>query len=89
MRTGCQWNAMPKTFGSSSTVHRYFQERTESGVFEKLWKAALKEYDDLVGIDWRHQGLDLVKVKSPLGGEEMRRKSDGQREIGNETIGHC
>ncbi|WP_369696382.1 transposase [Oligoflexus tunisiensis] len=26
LRTGCQWNAMPPCFGSSSTVHRYFQK---------------------------------------------------------------
>ena len=26
LRTGCQWKAAPKEFGSGSSLHRYFQE---------------------------------------------------------------
>jgi transposase len=25
LRTGCQWKAMPKQFGSGSAIHAYFQ----------------------------------------------------------------
>jgi putative transposase len=25
LRTGCQWNKLPKQFGDDSTVHRWFQ----------------------------------------------------------------
>ena len=49
LRTGCQWKAAPREFASGSTLHRYFQEWTEAGVFRRLWKAALLEYDELEG----------------------------------------
>lgn len=69
LRTGCQWNAAPKEFGSSSTLHRYFQAWTDQGVFLRLWNAGLKEYDELQGVDWRWQGLDGAMTQAPLGGE--------------------
>jgi transposase len=68
LRTGCQWNAAPKEFGSSSTLHRSFREWTDQGVFFRLWKEALREYDELEGIDWGWQSLDGSMTKAPLGG---------------------
>ena len=50
LRTGIQWKALPKEFGSSSSVHRYFREWSEAGFFEKLWAEGLAEYDDMAGI---------------------------------------
>ncbi len=26
LRTGCQWKAVPREYGSGSSIHRYFQE---------------------------------------------------------------
>ena len=46
LSTGIQWKAIPKEYGSSSTVHRYFQKWTEFGVFSSLWREGLIEYDD-------------------------------------------
>jgi len=46
LRTGCQWEALPREFGSGSTVHRYFQEWTEQGVFGKAWRRMLKRSTD-------------------------------------------
>lgn len=31
MRTGCQWKAVPREYGSGSSVHRYFQQWTALG----------------------------------------------------------
>lgn len=76
LRTGCQWKAMPKQFGSGSAIHAYFQEWVELGVFEELWKVALAEYDELKGIDWKWQSMDGAMTKSPLGGEKNREKPD-------------
>ena len=70
LRTGCQWKAVPGEFGSGSTLHRYFQEWVRQGVFRKLWKHALKEYDELKGIDWKWQCIDGTMTKAPLGGEK-------------------
>lgn len=87
LRTGCQWKAMPREFGSGSAIHDYFQEWTESGLFEKLWRLALEEYDELVGIDWQWQSLDGALTKAPLGGEKNRPQPDRSRQTRCETIG--
>ena len=72
--TGCQWKAMPREFGSGSALHAYFQAWVASGIFHRLWRIALEEYDDLKGIDWEWQSLDGAMNKSPLGGEKNREK---------------
>ena len=35
--TGCQWKALPRSLGASSTVHDRFQQWVEANVFEKFW----------------------------------------------------
>jgi transposase len=85
--TGCQWKAMPREFGSGSAIHAYFQEWVERGVFEKLWRLALEEYDDLKGIDWEWQSLDGAMNKSPLGGEKNREKPDGSWQDRRQAFG--
>jgi putative transposase len=72
LRTGCQWKAVPKAFGSGSSLHRYFQTLVEKGVFETLWTIALLEYDELKGLEWRWQSMDGAMTKAPLGGEKNR-----------------
>lgn len=36
LRTGCQWKAVPKEFGSGSTCHKRFQEWERAGIFEQF-----------------------------------------------------
>lgn len=45
LRTGCQWNALPRSLGASSTVHDRFQQWQKADVFSKLFAAGLVEYD--------------------------------------------
>ena len=66
LRTGCQWKAAPKEYGSGSSLHRYFQEWEKAGFFQKIWAAALEEYDELKGIGWEWQSVDGSMVKAPL-----------------------
>ena len=80
LRTGCQWNAVPREFGSGSTLHRRFQQWVKAGVFRRLWKVGLLEYDESKGIQWEWQALDGAMTKAPLGGEKMRQKPDGSGE---------
>ena len=86
LRTGIQWKAVPAQYGSGSTLHRYFQQWTEAGVFLKLWKAALLEYDELKGIQWNWQCVDGAMTKSPLGGGKYRQKPDGSWQAGNQAV---
>ena len=85
--TGAQWKAMPSEFGSGSAIHAYFQEWVQRGVFAKLWRLALDEYDQLQGIDWQWQSLDGAMTKAPLGGGKNRQKPDRSRQVGREAIG--
>ncbi len=76
LRTGCQWNALNATgICSSSTAHRRFQEWQAAGVFRKLWKQGLQEFDQTKGLDWKWQAMDGAMNKAPLGGKKNRPKS--------------
>src|SRR5271170_2415008 len=66
LRTGCQWKALPKSFGSATAVHRHFQQWRAAGFFRQLWQAGLAEYDDLEGIAWEWQSIDGTQGKAPL-----------------------
>jgi len=71
LRTGCQWNALPQAlYGSGKTAHSYFQQWTRAGVFRRMWKAGLMEYDEMKGIAWKWQAADGAMTKAPLGGEK-------------------
>jgi transposase len=85
LRTGCQWKALPPEFGSGSSAHRYFQLLVRKGVFRDLWTAALEEYDDLKGLEWKWQSMDGAMTKAPLGGEKNRSKSDRSSEVGHKA----
>jgi putative transposase len=67
LRTGIQWNALPRELGASSTVHDRFQEWEQAGVFKTLWQAGLHVYDELEGIQWEWQAADGAMTKAPLG----------------------
>lgn len=85
LRTGIQWNAMPRSLGASSTVHDRFLEWREAGLFEALWLAALLEFDEKVGLDLMWQSGDGVMTKAPLGGEKNGSQPDGSSQAWNEA----
>jgi transposase len=66
-RTGGQWSALPVEFGPKSTLHDRFQEWVASEALERAWALVLREYDELVGLDWHWQAGDGCLVKAPLG----------------------
>ena len=66
LRTGCQWKALPREFGSASAVHAHFQRWQQAGFFLRLWQAGLAEYDEMEGIAWRWQSIDGSMGKAPL-----------------------
>ena len=68
MRTGCQWNQLPKHFGDDSTVHRWFQRWNKNGVMERIWAAMVEECDDLGGVSWEWQSADGALAKARFGG---------------------
>jgi putative transposase len=87
LRTGCQWNALNATgLCPSSTAHDRFQQWVKAGVFLKLWRAGLLEYDEIKGIDWNWLSLDGAMTKAPLSGEKMRSQSDRSRQGRGQTL---
>lgn len=71
LRTGIQWKALPKEYGSSSAVHRYFLAWSKAQVFEKMWIRGLQQYDEMKGIQWEWQSIDGSNVKAPLAQEAV------------------
>ena len=80
MRTGCQWNHLPKDFGDDSSVHRAFVRWEKKAIFDILWAILLTKCDDLRGVDWQWQSADgcLGKARGVPGsgvGKRGRRTS--------------
>ena len=73
LRTGCQWNQLPRIFGDDSTVHRWFQRFAQDGVLEQLWAILVSECEQLGAVDWRWQAADGAIGKARLGGEKRGR----------------
>jgi putative transposase len=68
VRTGCQWNRMPKEFPDDSTVHRAFQRWVERGVLDQTWEAPIEECEELGGVNWEWQADDGAMGKARFGG---------------------
>jgi transposase len=71
LRTGIQWKALPKCFGSSSAVHRYFMFWSKAGFFKALWVRGLRKYDEVKGINWEWLSGDGCMTKAPLAQETV------------------
>ncbi len=68
LRTGCQWNRLPKEFGDDSTVHRWFQRWCQNGVMEQIWAVLVKHCEELAGVEWKWQAADSALGKARFGG---------------------
>jgi transposase len=68
MRSGVQWNHLPREFGSDTTVHDWFQRFAKDGVFERLWAVLIEACDELDGVSWAWQAADGVMTKARSGG---------------------
>lgn len=68
MRSGCQWNQLPKQFGDDSSVHRAMQRWIERGVFQRIWALLVESCQELAGVDWEWQSADGAMAKARFGG---------------------
>jgi|Laugrefa1bdmlbdn_1035148.scaffolds.fasta_scaffold28018_1 putative transposase len=82
LRTGIQWNALPKCFGSYSAVHRLFQKLQTMHFFEKLWHKELQQYELVHGLQLENQASDCTHIKSPLGQEKTGKSPVDRRKLG-------
>jgi putative transposase len=68
LRTGIQWNALPRCLGASSTVHDRFQQWVHAGVFHELWRLGILQCYLEGTLDFTWQSIDGCMTKAPLGG---------------------
>jgi putative transposase len=68
MRSGVQWNQLPRCFGADSTVHGWFQRFAADGVLEEIWAILVGECDALGAVSWEWQAADGVMGKSRFEG---------------------
>jgi len=85
LRTGCRWKALPREYGSGSTVHMTFQRWLAAGFFERIWSKGLEKYDELGGIGWKWQSLDGCMVKAPLVLESVGKNPTDRGKNGDKT----
>jgi len=67
MRTGCQWNVLPRDFGDDSSVHRTFQRWIRKGVLDRIWAVLLEQCEEPADVDWQWQSPDGAMGKARLG----------------------
>lgn len=73
LRSGCQWNVLPKEFGDDSSVHRTLQRWIERGVLKAIWGGLIEQCEELGGVNWEWQSADAAMGKARLGGIKSAR----------------
>ena len=81
MRSGVQWNQLPREFGDDASVHRTFQRWVSRGVIGRLWALLVAGCEELGGVDWEWQSFDCAMGKARHGGI----KSDRTQPTGRRT----
>ena len=84
MRSGCQWEKLPRRFGPKSTVHDWFQRWCAGGIMQRIWAELVKECDELGAVDWQWQSADGRLGKARFGGKKGGQKPHGSREKGHQ-----
>jgi putative transposase len=70
MRSGVQWNQLPRQFGADSTVHGWFQRFVADGMLLEVWGAVAGECEALGDLDWTWQAVDGMMGKARMGGDK-------------------
>ena len=82
MRSGMQWNHLPREFGDDASVHRTFQRWVKRGVLARLWGVLVKGCEELGGVDWQWQSADCALGKARHGGIKSDRTQPTGRSVG-------
>jgi putative transposase len=67
LRSGCQWNHLPREFGDDASVHRTFQRWVERGVLAEVWSVLVGHCDGLGDVDFNWQSADGFLGKARKG----------------------
>ena len=72
LRSGVQWNQLPKEFGDDSSVHRTFQRWVKLKVSNRMWATLVAACDELGGVDWEWQAADGARLSGGWSSEPWR-----------------
>jgi transposase len=70
LRSGCQWNQLPRELADDATAHRWFQRFVGDGVLAEIWATLAAECEGLGELDWTWQAVDGMLGKARMGGEK-------------------
>lgn len=68
LRTGAQWQELPKDYGSGTTCWRRLKEWEADGTLMKMWRAFLKTLNDSEHIQWDQCFVDGSFAPAKKGG---------------------
>jgi putative transposase len=68
LRSGCQWNHLPRDFGSDRSIHRTFQRWIDKGVLAEIWAVLVGHCEGLGDVEYAWQSVDGFMGKARLGG---------------------
>ncbi len=75
LRTGAQWNELPKRYPPYQTCHRYFQNWSRSEVLKKLLRCLAKDLIDRGKLKIEEGFIDGSFISAKKGGLELVRQS--------------
>src|SRR6202012_154313 len=73
LRSGCQWNHLPREFGDDSSIHRTFERWIEKGVLTEIWAVLVAHCEGLGDVDYTWQSADGFMGKARFGGTKSAR----------------
>ena len=78
LKTGIAWADLPAEYGSPATCWRRFDEWTEAGVWDQIWRRLLSTLDQAGKIEWAAAFLDGSFVPSKKGATESAAPRSGK-----------
>jgi transposase len=69
--TGCRWQDLPCDYGAPTTVWRRLKRWGETGIWERIWRAALAALDVHGHLDWTMVFLDGSFAPAKKGGDKV------------------
>jgi transposase len=81
LRTGAQWNEMPRRYGSYTTAWRRLKQWEEDGTWEKIWKKLLQllSQEDKLKLEIGMVDGTFTPAKKEGAWLVRRRKGKGQK----------
>ena len=73
IENGCKWRALPKEFGTWSTIYKRFRRWSETGALERVFDQLREEF--LLEIDLSVLSLDSTSIKASSDAVGILKKS--------------